>query len=148
MEEKQNWFGKHWVISILLGIFIFGFFVGLTNKENLTDNILTGDVVQETSSISEIIPEAKEKVNSTLKIYPELSIENKFEIEKVVIEKNQELPPIQEQSCQCVTDLNCKNFSNNNEAQSCYEHCISVTGIDFHKLDGNDKDGLVCESLP
>lgn len=51
--------------------------------------------------------------------------------------------------CSCTGDLyNCSDFSSRNQAQACYNYCFSVTGLDIHHLDGADKDGKVCESLP
>jgi endonuclease YncB( thermonuclease family) len=42
---------------------------------------------------------------------------------------------------------NCSDFSNQTEAQACFEYCLTVTGTDIHNLDGGG-DGIVCESLP
>lgn len=53
----------------------------------------------------------------------------------------------QPSNCQCETDLDCADFSTHNSAQACYDYCFEVKGYDFHKLDGKDNDGLVCESL-
>ena len=51
--------------------------------------------------------------------------------------------------CDCSGDtLNCGNFNTHNEAQACYNYCWDQTGRDVHQLDGNDNDGLACESLP
>jgi hypothetical protein len=50
--------------------------------------------------------------------------------------------------CSCNGGLDCKDFSTHNEAQACYEYCKSLGKGDVHGLDGNDKDGLACESLP
>ncbi len=59
-------------------------------------------------------------------------------------------PPPQASTCSCSGDLyNCDDFSTQNEAQACYEHCIGITGVDTHNLDGNqNQNGLACESLP
>jgi hypothetical protein len=43
---------------------------------------------------------------------------------------------------------NCSDFSTHAEAQTVYEGCLMQAGYDVHDLDGNDKDGLACESLP
>lgn len=54
-------------------------------------------------------------------------------------------------ACSCSGDLyNCTldYFSSHNQAQACYEHCRSSGYGDIHQLDGNDQDGLACESLP
>lgn len=49
----------------------------------------------------------------------------------------------------CNADIyNCSNFSTHAEAQSVYEGCLGQVGYDVHGLDGNDNDGLACESLP
>ncbi len=57
-------------------------------------------------------------------------------------------------------DLNCSNFTTQEEAQSRYEACASeiarnnagktesqIKNLDIYGLDG-DKDGIVCEALP
>ncbi len=52
-------------------------------------------------------------------------------------------------ACACSgPDLNCKDFPNRASAQACYDHCMATVGYDYHGLDGNDNDGLACESLP
>ncbi len=56
--------------------------------------------------------------------------------------------PAQAEVCSCNGGLDCKNFSTHNQAQSCYDYCSSLGFGDVHGLDGNDKDGLACESLP
>lgn len=58
------------------------------------------------------------------------------------------IQPIQAEVCSCNGGLDCKNFSTHNQAQSCYDYCYSLGFGDVHGLDGNDKDGLACESLP
>ena len=50
--------------------------------------------------------------------------------------------------CSCSGGLDCKDFSTHNQAQACYEYCRSLGYGDVHGLDGNDQDGLACESLP
>lgn len=51
--------------------------------------------------------------------------------------------------CSCSGDtLNCSDFSTHSQAQACYNYCFSLGRGDVHGLDGNDKDGLACESLP
>jgi len=50
--------------------------------------------------------------------------------------------------CDCSGNLyNCSDFKTHAEAQTCYEHCLRLTGKDVHRLDGNG-DGEACESLP
>ena len=50
--------------------------------------------------------------------------------------------------CDCYTvDLDCTDFSTQNEAQSCYDYCLEQEGRDVHHLDDN-LDGQVCEELP
>ena len=70
-------------------------------------------------------------------------------------EKNYEKPEIEnennseansQENCQCISDLDCPDFSSHNEAQECYEYCFKITGKDFHRLD-REKDGLACETL-
>jgi endonuclease YncB( thermonuclease family) len=51
--------------------------------------------------------------------------------------------------CDCSGDIyNCSDFSTRAAAQACYDYCVSVGRGDIHGLDGNDNDGLACESLP
>ncbi len=50
--------------------------------------------------------------------------------------------------CSCSGGLDCKDFSTHNQAQACFEYCRSLGYGDVHGLDGNDQDGLACESLP
>jgi hypothetical protein len=50
--------------------------------------------------------------------------------------------------CACDGGLDCKDFSTHNQAQACFEYCKSLGRGDVHGLDGNDQDGLACESLP
>ena len=51
--------------------------------------------------------------------------------------------------CDCSGNIyNCPDFTTRAQAQACHNYCIEVTGWDIHKLDGNDNDGLACESLP
>lgn len=45
-------------------------------------------------------------------------------------------------------DLDCKDFKSHASAQVCYEYCKNAGNGDIFKLDGNDNDGLACESLP
>jgi len=57
-------------------------------------------------------------------------------------------PPPPPTTCSCTSDkYNCSDFSTHAEAQACYTYCLSATGRDVHRLDG-DKDGSACESLP
>lgn len=62
----------------------------------------------------------------------------------------QSLPiPPQSSVCSCSGDtLNCGDFSTHSQAQACYDYCVSLGQGDVHNIDGNDKDGLACESLP
>ncbi len=51
--------------------------------------------------------------------------------------------------CNCSgPDLDCKDFSSHASAQACYEYCVSQGFGNIFRLDGNDNDGLACESLP
>lgn len=50
--------------------------------------------------------------------------------------------------CDCSgNNYNCGDFGSHNQAQSCYNYCLSVRGYDVHDLD-RDNDGSACESLP
>lgn len=52
-------------------------------------------------------------------------------------------------SCSCSSNsYNCSDFSTHAAAQSVFNCCIAQVGSDIHRLDGNDNDGLACESLP
>jgi len=42
--------------------------------------------------------------------------------------------------------LNCSDFDTQPQAQACYNYCVSQGIGDVHDLDGNDNDGLGCES--
>ena len=52
--------------------------------------------------------------------------------------------------CNCSgPDLDCKaDFNTHAAAQACYDYCVSQGFGDVFGLDGNDNDGLACESLP
>lgn len=59
-----------------------------------------------------------------------------------------ELPPTQSAPCSCSADqYNCTDFATSRQAQACHDFCRSTVGYDIHRLDGNDADGLACESL-
>ena len=45
-------------------------------------------------------------------------------------------------------DLNCGDFTTHRAAQACYDYCVSLGYGNIYRLDGHDKDGLACESLP
>ncbi len=52
-------------------------------------------------------------------------------------------------TCDCSGNLyNCSDFDTQPQAQACMEYCESQGVGDIHGLDGNDNDGLACESLP
>ena len=56
-------------------------------------------------------------------------------------------PPPVAAGCSCAGDtLNCSDFGPSSEAQACYNKCMAERGFDVHRLDGNDNDGLACES--
>lgn len=56
--------------------------------------------------------------------------------------------PAASPACSCSANIyNCGDFSTHAAAQSVYNCCIAQAGTDIHRLDGNDNDGLVCESL-
>lgn len=52
--------------------------------------------------------------------------------------------------CDCSSDsLNCKppnGFDSQAAAQDCFDYCMATVGRDIHRLDGNDDDGLACDS--
>lgn len=51
--------------------------------------------------------------------------------------------------CSCGGDLyNCSDFGTHNQAQACFDYCVSQSVGDIHRLDGADGDSLACESLP
>ena len=51
--------------------------------------------------------------------------------------------------CDCNgPDLDCKDFKTHAAAQACYDHCVALGYGNIFRLDGNDNDGLACESLP
>ena len=50
--------------------------------------------------------------------------------------------------CNCTgPDLNCDDFATQEEAQRCYDYCVSQGYGDVFGLD-RDSDGIACESLP
>lgn len=58
-------------------------------------------------------------------------------------------PTTSSSSCSCSSNsYNCSDFSTHVAAQSVYDCCMAQVGSDIHRLDGNDDDGLACESLP
>jgi len=51
--------------------------------------------------------------------------------------------------CNCqVSDYDCKDFGTQREAQACFDFCGGSASNNIWRLDGNDHDGRVCESLP
>lgn len=57
-------------------------------------------------------------------------------------------PPAPAGCFTCAYDaLNCSDFPTQASAQACFQYCLTVTGIDIHRLDG-DNDGRACEHLP
>lgn len=50
--------------------------------------------------------------------------------------------------CNCGIDYDCADFSTQRKAQTCFDYCGGSKSYNFSRLDGNDKDGRVCESLP
>jgi micrococcal nuclease len=47
--------------------------------------------------------------------------------------------------CDCSDDkYNCADFSSHSAAQACFNYCMEQTGMDIHRLDGNN-DGMACE---
>ena len=48
-EKKQNWFRKHWIISIFLGLIVLGMVSTIFNNITSNNNDLTGNFVQEQS---------------------------------------------------------------------------------------------------
>lgn len=52
-------------------------------------------------------------------------------------------------ACDCSSNrYNCSDFKTHAEAQAVYNCCKQKVGIDVHRLDGTDNDGLACETLP
>jgi len=45
MDKKQNWFRRHWIISIFLGFIVLGMIGSIFDSEDKSD--ITGDVVNE-----------------------------------------------------------------------------------------------------
>lgn len=43
---------------------------------------------------------------------------------------------------------NCSDFDTQAEAQEVYNYCVALGFGDIHRLDGNNNNGLACESLP
>lgn len=50
--------------------------------------------------------------------------------------------------CPCSADtLNCSDFDTHDEAQACFDFCVSQGAGDIHRLD-SDNNGVACEALP
>ena len=43
---------------------------------------------------------------------------------------------------------NCSSFTTQAAAQAVYDYCVAEGFGDVHRLDGNNNNGLACESLP
>lgn len=58
--------------------------------------------------------------------------------------------PVVAADCDCTAGdtLNCGNSNSQSAAQACHNKCVADVGRDVHGLDGNEQDGLACESLP
>lgn len=50
--------------------------------------------------------------------------------------------------CDCLPNYDCANFQTHQEAQTCFDYCGGSAAYNFAELDGSDRDGIVCESLP
>ncbi len=63
------------------------------------------------------------------------------------VERQQIQPAAQGNGCSCTggDTLECRNFSNETEAQACFDFCLSTAGYDVHNLD-LDGDGNACET--
>jgi hypothetical protein len=57
-------------------------------------------------------------------------------------------PPTAAPICNCDRDYNCSDFTTHSEAQACFDSCGGSKTNNWSRLDGSDKDGKVCESLP
>jgi hypothetical protein len=49
-------------------------------------------------------------------------------------------------SCSSLEPLECRDFSSQEEAQTCFEQCLIFAGYDVHNLDVDD-DGVACEQV-
>jgi hypothetical protein len=57
--------------------------------------------------------------------------------------------PVEVAACDCSGNVyNCGDFGTHADAQACFDYCKAAVGTDVHDIDGNDQDGLACESLP
>jgi hypothetical protein len=86
-------------------------------------------------------------------VEPEFQEEVQKQIEPVKQEPIYSVPvqvePVQTAQYNCSANLyNCSDFSTHAEAQTAHDFCMAQVGYDVHALDGNDNDGLACESLP
>lgn len=83
--KKQNWFRKHWIISIFLGLIVLGMiFPGTENNSTMTGNVVNE---QDNQQIKQIIDTTKNNV-----------VENNYpkETEKSKAEVKQKTEPIKE----------------------------------------------------
>lgn len=65
-EEKKNWFRRHWILSIILGIFVLGIIVGMISPEESEQTGDSSETSQQTLfSIGEsfIVDDVAFKVN-------------------------------------------------------------------------------------
>ncbi len=76
--------------------------------------------------------------------------EERVEVKKeTVVAPPAPKPVVTAPSCNCpAADLDCTDFDTQEEAQAMHDCCVATKGWDSHRLDGNDNDGLACESLP
>ncbi len=64
------------------------------------------------------------------------------------IPTNTSPPPAPAAVCDCSRDYNCSDFTTHSKAQECFNSCGGTKTNNWSRLDGSDKDGNVCESLP
>ena len=93
---------------------------GENKKEDMQESMKEGDKKKKRDVQEDGFDKTKQKLNNN---------------------ENKEAP------CDCSRDLmNCGSFTNREEAQTCYEYCVSLGKGDIHRLDLNN-DGFACDSL-
>lgn len=131
--------------------------VGNVESEDQTEEL--SEQVQPIETTGPILEKTVEE-NTKVEVQPETvsSGEDVEESVTVVEPENASPSPVYEEPdpapvptswYSCSSNVyNCSDFSTHAEAQTVYEGCLMQVGYDVHDLDGNDKDGLACESLP
>lgn len=126
-------------------------FEGLA-EESVVDE---ANITEEINAVEEPKPVEETKSTTTPTAEPEVKTqvlpqaETEPEPEPVYEPTPTPTPAPAAPTYQCGGDYyNCGDFSTHNQAQAVHDYCKAQGYGDIHGLDGNDNDGLACESLP